>query len=80
MEVLAGVVIGVLVTVALLKRTFNIKIHHIHETVYPDLPEVDLAKEMRRAETPEDRVYSEDMTGLIEEVNKLMTGEHYEGR
>jgi len=74
MEVLAGVIIGVLVTFALLKRPITINIHKKIEEVRPIIPMPDLDKEMKKPASQLDQVYDEGMKGLIDDVNSMMFG------
>lgn len=74
MEVLAGVIIGVLVTFALLKRPITINIHKKIEEIRPIIPMPDLDEEMNKPPSPLDRVYDEGMKGLIDDINSMMLG------
>lgn len=74
MEVLAGVLIGILFTVFLLDKPITININHKHETVSQTFEMPDLYKELNSPDSKLDKVYSEDMKGLIDEVNSMMLG------
>lgn len=74
MEVLAGVIIGVLVTLAFLKRPITININKKLEEVRPIIPMPDLAEEMNKPDNKLDKVYEEDMKGLLDDVNNMMLG------
>lgn len=75
MEVLAGVIIGVVVALSILRKPITINLNTKHETILPDPQQIEVHKELNKAGTPEDKVYEEKMTGLLEEVNKFMTGD-----
>lgn len=74
MEVLAGIIIGVLVTLAFLKHPITININKKLEEVRPIIPMPDLAEEMDKPDNKLDKVYEEDMKGLLDDVNNMMLG------
>jgi hypothetical protein len=74
MEVLAGVIIGILVTLSLLKRPITININKKLEEVRPVVPMPDLVTEMKKPESELDKVYGDDMKGFIDEINNMMLG------
>lgn len=74
MEVLAGVIIGVIVTITLLKKPITININKKVEEIKPVTDMPDLAKEMNKAPTELDRVYEDNMKSFIDDVNGMMLG------
>lgn len=74
MEVLAGVLIGILVTIVLLKHPITININQKHEEIYPEVVMPDLDAELRKAPNGLDDVYKDNMKGFIDEVNSMMLG------
>ncbi|NCD00082.1 MAG: hypothetical protein EOL95_10330 [Bacteroidia bacterium] len=74
MEVLAGVIIGVLVTILLLKQPITININKKIEEIKPITNMPDLAKEMNKAPTELDEVYDDKMKSFIDDVNGMMLG------
>ena len=74
MEVLAGVIIGILVTLSLLKHPITINVNKKLEEVHPVIPMPDLGAEMKKPDEALDKVYDEDMKGFIDEVNNMMLG------
>lgn len=74
MEVLAGVIIGVIVTITLLKKPITININKKVEEIKPVTNMPDLAKEMNKAPTELDKVYEDNMKSFIDDVNGMMLG------
>lgn len=74
MEVLAGVIIGVIVTITLLKKPITININKTNEEIVHKIPMPDLAAEMKKADNPLDLVYKDEMKSFIDEVNGIMLG------
>lgn len=74
MEVLAGVIIGVIVTITLLKKPITININKKVEEIKPVTDMPDLAKEMNKAPTELDKVYEDNMKSFIDDVNGMMLG------
>ena len=74
MEVLAGVIIGVIVTITLLKKPITININKKVEEIKPITNMPDLAKEMNKAPTELDGVYEDKMKSFIDDVNGMMLG------
>ena len=68
MEVLAGVIIGVLVTITLLNKPITINVNKKIEEVRPVIPMPDLGAEMKKPDEALDKVYGDDMKGFIDEV------------
>ena len=74
MEVLAGVIIGVIVTLLLLKQPITININKKIEEIRPIVPMPDIATEMGKPGSPTDLVYDDKMKGFIDDVNTMMMG------
>lgn len=74
MEVLAGVIIGVIVTILLLNKPITININKKLEEVRPVTVMPDLAAEMSKAPAPIDELYDDKMKGFIDDVNGMMLG------
>jgi len=74
MEVLAGVIIGVIVTLLLLKQPITININKKIEEIRPIVPMPDIATEMNKSASPTDLVYDDKMKGFIDDVNTMMMG------
>ena len=83
MDLLSGLIVGVLVTVSILKRPITININTKHEEVLKDITQPDILTAMNNNTSKEmqlDKLYQDDMLGLVEEINKLMTGGDTNGR
>jgi hypothetical protein len=74
MEVLAGVIIGILVTLALLKRPITLNVNKTVEEIRHPIEMPDLGKEMKKPASESDKVYDEDMKSFIDDVNNMMLG------
>lgn len=82
MELLAGVIIGIIVTISLLHRPISINIHKTLEEVRPEVKEFNLVEELKDTgkSAQEDKIFEDDMTGLIEEINRVMRGGPVNGK
>lgn len=75
MEVLAGVIIGIIVTISYLKKPITININKTIEEIKPPVvPMATMEESLNKTDPKEDKVYEEDMTSMLEEVNKMMLG------
>lgn len=80
MEVLAGVIIGVLVAVAILKQPININIHKKLEEIRPEVSMPDIADELNKAPNKTDIAYEDHMKGFIDGINDIILGGVVDGK
>ena len=74
MEILTGFILGIIVTVVLLNKPITININKTNKEITKEYEDINLYKELHSAPTPEDKVYEDDMRGLLDEINTTMLG------
>lgn len=83
MEVLFGFILGVLVTILLQRYPITVNINTTHKEIIDVIEQPDLITAMNKPTSKDvqmDEIYSKEMSGLVEEINKLMMGGDTSGR
>jgi len=76
MDVLAGVIIGMLLMFTLGKRKIDININtnvnRVNEEILPPLPDMEtLSDAMNKADANEDKAYKDVAKGIMDEFNEI---------